>query len=49
MGIGSVKKEHLLKKFAERAELIVHDTRGIGWGFNDDLARSYMQIYTEDE
>ena len=43
-----IKKEHLLTKFAERAELIVHDTRGIGWGFHDDLDGSYMQNYTEE-
>ncbi|MFZ4525767.1 MAG: DUF6155 family protein [Chlorobium sp.] len=42
-----IKQEHLLPTFAERAELIVHDTRGIGWGFHDDLAGSYMHTYTD--
>jgi len=40
-----IKQEHLLPKFAERAEQIVHETRGIGWGFHDDLDGSYMQTY----
>ena len=42
-----IKQENLLPKFAERAVQIVHETRGIGWGFHDDLDGSYMQIYKE--
>ena len=50
MGIGAAKKElaRLDKGVdAGRAEQIVHETRGIGWGFHDDLDGSYMQTYKE--
>jgi Family of unknown function (DUF6155) len=42
-----MKKENLLNKFAIRAEKIVDDTDGIGWGFHDSLGDIYCAFYPE--
>ena len=40
-----IAKNGLSDQFEKRAYKIVTDTNGIGWGFHDDLYRSYNQFY----
>ena len=40
-----MSRECCLEKFKERAAKIVHDTKGIGWGFHDGLADLYNEHY----
>jgi hypothetical protein len=40
-----MSRECCLEKFKERAAKIVHDTKGIGWGFHDGLADIYFEYY----
>jgi hypothetical protein len=41
----TAKKEGCLDRFKERAEKIMHDTEGIGWGCHDQLAYYYGEYY----
>lgn len=43
-----MRKEKILDKFNARARKIVDDTRGIGWGFYDELSSIYSEYYSED-
>lgn len=40
-----MKKEELLKIFADRAHNVVLDTTEIGWGFNDYLCDVFFRFY----
>jgi hypothetical protein len=39
-------KEGCLEKFKERAVKIVGDTKGIGWGFHDELLYNYNKYFS---
>lgn len=41
-----IQKEGALNVFAKRAEKVVDDTAGIGWGFHDSLAATYWEYYS---
>ncbi|VAW48267.1 hypothetical protein MNBD_GAMMA04-1009 [hydrothermal vent metagenome] len=43
--LGYMKKNNLLELFGERAEKVVRDTSGMGWGFHDQLYEVYYQYY----
>jgi len=40
-----MSKEKLLGKFADRAKKVMDDTKGIGWGFHDELGSVYFDFY----
>jgi len=40
-----MQKEGILDKFANRARVIIIDTRDVGWGFHDYLADVYYRYY----
>jgi Family of unknown function (DUF6155) len=40
-----MRKEGCLEKFKERTKKIMNDTKGIGWGFHDQLAYYYGEYY----
>ncbi|HLP15970.1 MAG TPA: DUF6155 family protein, partial [Bacteroidota bacterium] len=40
-----MKKEQLLEKFQKRAEKMIEETEGIGWGFHDEISDLYGEFY----
>jgi hypothetical protein len=41
----NIKKHHLEDMFVNRAEKIVRDTSGIGWGFADNIEYLHSQYF----
>ncbi|MEI6822717.1 MAG: DUF6155 family protein [Bacteroidota bacterium] len=40
-----MEKESILELFKDRAQKVVKDTSGIGWGFHDGLSYTYYEFY----
>src|SRR5690606_8147717 len=43
-----MKKEKLLKQFADRAAKVVSNTYDMGWGFHDSLIDIHLEYYPEN-